>query len=545
MSKSRSSRFLLAWAVLVVGLLATVFLGFQIKRASEKSAVVRFSHACDQVTLKIQERLDAYAQVLRCAAGFFAGSEEIGRQEWRAFVETLLTHSSLPGVQGLGFSQVIAPDQLAAHIACIRAEGFSEYTVHPSGERELYTSIIYLEPFRDRNLRAFGYDMFSEPVRRVAMERARDTGKVALSGKVTLVQETDTEIQAGTLMYVPVYRNGASVETVEQRRAALVGWVYSPYRMADFMSGVLGNPGRFEGEDMKLHICDGRASSSADLLFENDRDSVTPILHSPFYQQRTINFGGHQWLLEFDRTLGFSCINCTSAWAVLIGGTVLSCTLCALMLSLTNTQVHAERIALELTRELRKREEALKGSEYRWRFALEGSGDGLWDWDVQTDAVFFSQRWKEMLGFADDEIRNSLDEWSKRVHPDDKAQTMAAVRAHFDGKTPIYTNEHRVRCKDGSWKWILDRGLVVNRDAAGNPLRMIGSHSDISERKQAEEKIKAQLAELQRWQDVMLERVDREQELKREINKLCHRLGESARYPSQETDPSDSEEKKL
>jgi diguanylate cyclase (GGDEF)-like protein/PAS domain S-box-containing protein len=132
----------------------------------------------------------------------------------------------------------------------------------------------------------------------------------------------------------------------------------------------------------------------------------------------------------------------------------------------------------------------LRESEYRWKFAVEGSGYGLWDWSVVNGTVFFSKHWKEMLGFTEDEIGDSLDEWEQRIHPDDKAETLAVVQAYLEGKNPIYISEYRVSCKDGSWKWILDRGIVVSRDAEGKPLRMIGTHADISERKQMEEKLR-------------------------------------------------------
>ncbi len=139
--------------------------------------------------------------------------------------------------------------------------------------------------------------------------------------------------------------------------------------------------------------------------------------------------------------------------------------------------------------ERKNAEAALQESEYRWKFALEGSGDGLWDWNVADNTVFYSKRWKEMLGYSEDEIGNGLDEWEKRLHPDDKAETLATVQAYLDGKTQVYQWEHRVSCKDGSWKWILDRGMVVSRDEQGKPLRMIGTYADITERKQAEEQI--------------------------------------------------------
>ena len=138
---------------------------------------------------------------------------------------------------------------------------------------------------------------------------------------------------------------------------------------------------------------------------------------------------------------------------------------------------------------LGQREEALRDSETRWKFAIEGSCDGLWDWNVANRTAFFSRTWKQMLGHAEDEIGNRPEEWEKRLHPEDRAATLAAVQDCLDGKTPIYVKEHRVRCKDGSYKWVLDRGILVSRGEDGKPLRMIGTYTDITERKQMEDQV--------------------------------------------------------
>ncbi len=137
----------------------------------------------------------------------------------------------------------------------------------------------------------------------------------------------------------------------------------------------------------------------------------------------------------------------------------------------------------------------LQESENRWRFAIEGSGDGLWDWNVPAGTVFFSPRWKEMLGFNDAEIGASLKEWSNRVHPEDLPGVMTVLQTHLSGNTPLYVSEHRVSCKDGSWKWVLDRGLVVERDPAGQPLRVIGTHKDVTAQKQGEMELTQSLHE--------------------------------------------------
>jgi len=128
---------------------------------------------------------------------------------------------------------------------------------------------------------------------------------------------------------------------------------------------------------------------------------------------------------------------------------------------------------------------ALQESEERWQLALRGNNDGIWDWNLKTNEVFFSNRWKEMLGYTEEEIFNHVSEWEKRVHPDDLNEVTELIKAHFAKATPFYISEHRVLCKDGTYKWILDRGQAL-WDEAGNPIRMTGSHTDITERKNSE-----------------------------------------------------------
>lgn len=140
--------------------------------------------------------------------------------------------------------------------------------------------------------------------------------------------------------------------------------------------------------------------------------------------------------------------------------------------------------------EARAAYDKLQESEQRWQFALEGARNGVWDWDLKTNEVFFSHQWKKMLGYEDYEIAAKLEEWDKRVHPDDKARTYADIEKHLSGNSPYYENEHRALCKDGSYKWILDRGMIVSRDSDGKPLRMIGTHTDITDRKQYEDTIR-------------------------------------------------------
>lgn len=129
---------------------------------------------------------------------------------------------------------------------------------------------------------------------------------------------------------------------------------------------------------------------------------------------------------------------------------------------------------------------ALRDSEYRWKFAIDGSGDGLWDWEIDTGTVYVSERWKELFGYHATESSEVLSEWRERTHPDHRAELLEKLQEHFDGKTPVYSYEYRVKCKDDQWKWVLGRGVVVSRNPDGSPQRMIGTHTDITKRRNAE-----------------------------------------------------------
>jgi diguanylate cyclase (GGDEF)-like protein/PAS domain S-box-containing protein len=137
---------------------------------------------------------------------------------------------------------------------------------------------------------------------------------------------------------------------------------------------------------------------------------------------------------------------------------------------------------------LKEAQESARRNEERWQLALQGTNDGIWDWDARTEEVFFSARWKEMLGYRDHEIPNCPEAWERLVHPDDLDRVKAAIQRHLDRLTPGYEAEYRIRCRSGRYKWVLARGKAV-WDVSGRPLRMVGAHADITARKRTEEQL--------------------------------------------------------
>jgi PAS domain S-box-containing protein len=146
--------------------------------------------------------------------------------------------------------------------------------------------------------------------------------------------------------------------------------------------------------------------------------------------------------------------------------------------------------------ERQKIEEKLRESEQRWQFALEGSQDGVWDWNLHTNQVYFSPAWKSMLGYDENEIANELSEWRERIHPDDKKNTLFEISQYLNGKSDEYRNEYRLLCKTGDYKWILDRGKILEWSENNQAIRFIGTHVDISEHKRAEAALRKSEASL-------------------------------------------------
>ncbi len=345
------------FTVLSAGLLCLVGIWFTLEEHREHFLHARFYLAAQHITGKIGDKVTAYTEILRGAAGLFAGSNKVTRDDWHAYVEKLDLDQSYKGIQGVGFALYIPADKLNAHIAALRHEGFADYVVKPEGQRESYTSIIYLEPFSGRNLRAFGYDMYSEPVRREALDIARDTGAIAISGKVKLVQETKVDVQAGILAYHPVYANGSVLQTLAQRRAALVGWVYSPYRMNDLMESALQG----ELNNLQLEIFDGETTDAKALLYDSVANSMKmtgDTVLRPMSLTSRLELEGRVWTLRYTELPGFAAqATYASLWRETAGLFVIGLLLTGLFWSQANTRKQAELIAQQLTASLRESEE--------------------------------------------------------------------------------------------------------------------------------------------------------------------------------------------
>ena len=280
-----------AYVVLAVALVTTAAVRVYVASAIARQVRARFDERATSAVEAVKARMDAYTATLRATSGLFVSGRP-SRDDFRLFVRNLNLDQYYPGIQGIGYAELVAPSDLARHEEALRQEGFPQYRVWPEGQRDLHGVIVFLEPFDWRNQRALGFDMMSEPNRREAMLRARATGHAACSARVELVQDTEQDRQPAFLIYLPVTGNlrGGLDRPV-------VGFVYAPFRARDLLGATL-----LEDSLAAIHVdvLDGPAADPAQQLYS----SREPGGGAPASEAR-ITVAGRPWTLRFEASPGF------------------------------------------------------------------------------------------------------------------------------------------------------------------------------------------------------------------------------------------------
>lgn len=250
---------------------------------------------------RIQERLAVYASFLRDGVGVFNIKEAVTRQEWKSFFLAGSANTFYPGMQGLGYAKIVSNEQKQAYEKKVVDDGFESFRITPEGEKDIYVPVTFLEPLDARNKEVLGFDLSSEQVRRLALNYARDSGEIAMSGQIILKHDIGSDAQAGFLMLAPVYTQGLPVVTIAQRRSAITAFVYSSFRVRDFIKGALIN------SDLNLYFeiydtADSENLSSESLIFSNLQKNNLDPRHR---ETTTLQFGGHSWVIRFFAPVGY------------------------------------------------------------------------------------------------------------------------------------------------------------------------------------------------------------------------------------------------
>jgi PAS domain S-box-containing protein len=407
----------------------------------------------------------------------------VTREEWRAYYEYHQGRTLHVGIQGISFLKVVAPAELARHVESIRAEGFPEYSVWPGGDRALYTPVVLIEPSA-RNLQALGYDAFSEPVRRAAMEWARDAATVAMSGRVRLVHETDEDLQAGFVIFAPVYARGMPQTNVEARRAALTGYVGAVLRVKDFMRSIFAEA----PQKVAFELYDGATVSPESLLFASREPSGGSANghRSRFSGHTHLELYGHTWNLAFRSTPQFEAEEAPYLpWIILAAGLVVSILIFILMRSQQSIVAKAAALAAKLTVDLRRSEERFEQSTRHGRTFV-------WETDAAGLYTYASAAVEDLLGYRPEELVGKKTICD--LHPVEGREAFRTAAAEIIANKRSFSNlENRVETKSGEVIWVSSNGIPL-LDAGGNLIAHRGSDTDITERKQAEDALHQRIA---------------------------------------------------
>jgi PAS domain S-box-containing protein len=600
------SRVYLPWLGLLLPLLMTLTAWLVVRRTEQRRINERFMAESQVIRDRIVARIGVHEQLLLAATEFISNDRGMPtRRQWKRYVQSLDLNRLNPGVQALGYAEWIPLSGVKAHVARVRAEGFPDYEVRPGGPLPAdggLSSIVFVEPFDARNQRAFSRDMLAEVTRREAMTQSRDLDQVILSRKVKLFQESGDKVQAGVLMFAPVYGADLPLETVAERREALLGWAYMAFRMDDLLVGILGNSHR---QGIHLELFDGDLELAEARLYVNHDSGEGE--HSELAVRFRFQVAGRTWTLKSTPDLDYSVgWGGDSHVSLFLAGAFTGLGMFLLLRFLLRSERQATRLADERLEKLqtlldstgeaiygldlngngtffnpaclkmlgyasdapllgknihqlihhtrpdgspypvaecslfhafragvevhvaeevfwradgspfpvecwsypqrsrgklvgavvtfldisarKEVESELKLSTERLALATRAGGVGVWDLDVVQNTLRWDEQMYRLHGITSESFSGVYEAWRASLHPDDAARCDAENQQALLGEKPLDT-EFRVLWPDGSIHVI--RALaMVQRDASGRPLRMIGTNWDITAQKAAEQQIK-------------------------------------------------------
>ena len=471
--------------VIMAGLLLTAVQYQGFKDRENEVLQARFRLQATQVADGLERQLATTADLLRGVAGLFASSDVVDRHEFRTYVQGLDLETNYPGIQGIGYIERIPPAALASHEARVRADGFPQYHVQPAGPRDLYTAILYIEPFDHRNQRALGLDPYPDPVRRAAMDRAAATGVIAMSGRVTLVQEDGQDKQPGFLIYAPIYDLDRPVETAEQRDGALLGWAYSPLRAHDLINNYLNAEFRALRPLIDLTIYASNRPDEASLLYGKHGGGRSSDAGMLFERMSSVH--GQDWLIRIEPSAARWDDNGLprTSLSILWGGIVLSgmASLVAWMFARNHAGV-ARRLddTIQANQQLADSQAALRLAG----IVMDVSPGGIMVTDREHRIVSVNPAFTRITGYP---AAEAIGQSSLILSATPQAQKTQTEAWRAMTRTGIWEGELEGRRKDGTL-YPATVSISSVKDHTGAIQHVVTLFQDITDRRQAEDRIR-------------------------------------------------------
>jgi PAS domain S-box-containing protein len=503
-------RYSVPYFVLIVGLLSTLFFSYYVWRTGEAKDLERFNTTTQELTTYVRGRPRLYIEVLRAASGLFAASPAINPGQFQKFVERLELADQYPGVEGIGFLVREKRDAKNLLVNATAQPSVADFELWPIENQDAFVPTLHFEPL-DRRAGKAALAFHIDANCKIAMKTARDTGLPATTARVMLPTADNQKPQAGFLIYAPIYENDRTPKTIDERRAAVAGFVYSQFRASEFLKAVLEIKNT---RDIDLRLYDGPDPSAENLLHDTASDYAEAIDTAPrFTTVNRVEVGGRTWTIGFASrpSFGFTS-NKFSLFLTTVGGTLMT----LLLFGLTHSQVNAGAAAEAAAADLRlseskvrktlsdreRAEEALRESEERYRELIENANDIVFTLDLDGNVTSMNKAVESVTGYTQTELVGmNMSEFLTEASTV-SARSMTERKLAGEERTNY---EVEIRAKDGRvFTLEISSRLAMS---GGQPVGVQGVARDITMRRRAEEALReADLRALSEYER-LLERV--------------------------------------
>lgn len=465
----------LHWIIILASWVVTALAWYITNEAATQRATEAFEQETRRVVSLLEERMEKYEDVLWSGvAAMQLLPQGMEVDDWQRFTHSIKVDEKYPGINGLGVIYALDATQIPTFLAQQQQQR-PNFTIRPRQNRQDYWPVTYVEPVAN-NYQAVGLDMSHEANRYQAALLARDTGKAQITAPIVLVQ--DAAKTPGFLFYAPFYQKTlpeTAQNSDEARREQFQGLVYAPFIMKKLIAGTLLQDNRHVG----FRISDNDVELYNELTPYSEQYDDHPM----FMRTMRLNFYGREWQIELQSLVSFNALSRSEQPVlVLIGAGILDALLILMFYNAAKSNLRVSRAYASMR-------------DTHMSF-LNASGDGYWDWLLQEDYEYMSPRFWEIFGFSPEEKPHKPSAWQDLINQDDLKVALQNFDLHVQSKGEHpYEQEVRYRHKNGSIVTVLCRGSVVEWHG-DKPIRMIGTHTDITELKRQSQVLKSQAKEL-------------------------------------------------
>jgi diguanylate cyclase (GGDEF)-like protein/PAS domain S-box-containing protein len=421
-----------------------------------------FNESSDQIQNKLYLRLSRYELVLRGVKGFYESSDFVTKAEYHDYISALRISKTSPGFQAVGIAIHVPQGNWTQFVVNMKRRGYVDFKVKPTGTRPSYAPLSLIEPHGGTNLNAIGFDLFTNPIGKPAMEESRDQNTVAMTSRLSLVQDAGKDIPAA-VMYVPIYDNTMPLDTVDARRAAIVGWVSGAFRIKDFMASM----GNSIDRDLAITIKQG-----PNVLFSHDAN------YTDLYAERTLYIGGKRWDIsiysvpEFDARFPKNKLT-----ALIIGGFLLSFLFGCLVWLLGSSRARAMSLAEQMTQDLRQTKSELECT-------LNAIPDVLLDLDMEGRYQGYHTKFKSLLVKPGQEL---IGKKITDILPPAAAEICMAALHEASIKGISFGQQIEIPLGD-EWRWF-ELSVAKREDSPKENPHFVMISRDITDRKSASQQL--------------------------------------------------------